>query len=115
MATLDILSHGIPFTVRLVQEGEQYGLRDCYTHDNEDPLVEFYDKRYAHTEFGQFITRYSLSTLLDNTSTGLNLYGGEPQWSIDEKDMKEVVQWLKNSLINQYLDNIQTSSTPKLK
>ena len=36
------------WTVRLCLENDKYGLDDCLTHINKDPLVEFYDRKYLN-------------------------------------------------------------------
>ena len=53
-------------------------------------LVSFYDTRYNHTQYGQFVGRYYANTLLglDGWSSrgssirdrGLNLHGGVDDW-----------------------------------
>lgn len=97
MNTLTVESNGIPFNIKLVNQGENYGLNNKLTNDNEDPLVEFYDARYPHTELGQFVTRYSLSTLTeDGKKGGLNLQGGVPDWYVSEDAMNQVRDWLKS-------------------
>ena len=97
MNTLTVESNGIPFNIKLVNQGEQYGLNNKLTHDNKDPLVEFYDARYSHGELGQFVTRYSLSTLTeDGKKGGLNLQGGVPDWYVSEEAMNKVRDWLKS-------------------
>ncbi len=82
------------FNVRLVSKGDRYGLDWCRTHDKDEPLVEFYDARYPHTEFGQFVSRYCLSTMLERDDAGLCLDGGVPEWSISADDMAAVRAWL---------------------
>lgn len=94
--TLDIESNGIVFCVRIVEKGDTYGLNNCLTHTDSEPLVEFYDKRFPHTEYGQFVSRYNLTTLLKmKKNLGLNLQGGVPDWSVNAQGMKEVLQWLE--------------------
>ena len=34
------------FNVRIVNKGDRYGRADCLTHDDDRPMVEFYDRRY---------------------------------------------------------------------
>ncbi len=107
--TLDIVNKKtkIPFTVRIINKGDKYGLDNCLTNEEDKPLVEFYDRRYNHTEFGQFTGgRYYASTLLgeckfndtDIGKTGLCLDGGIPEWSIDADTCKIIVAWIKNHL-----------------
>lgn len=87
-------ANGVPFTVRLVRKGDHYGLDGCLVHDEDDPLVEFYDARYPHTEYGQFVSRYYLSTLLDDPVWGLDLDGGVEDWTVDGDTMSTVYVWL---------------------
>ncbi len=82
------------WAIRVVEQGESYGKDDCLTHDGTVPLVEFYDTRYGHTDLGQFVSRYSLDTLL-NHEGGLCLDGGVPNWNIYGAAMTKVVTWLK--------------------
>jgi len=89
------------FNVRIVRAGDRYGRDFCLTHDKEDqPLVEFYDNRHPHTEFGQFVSRYYVSTILGTDrygrgEGGLMLDGGVPSWTVSEEDMKTVRNYLK--------------------
>lgn len=83
------------FFVRIVRKGDRYGLDFCLTHNENEPMVEFYDTRYPHTEFGQFVSRYYLSTTLEGDNTGLCLYGGVPEWTVSAEDMAAVRAWLK--------------------
>lgn len=64
----------------------------------DNPLVEFYDSRYPHTEFGQFVSRYYVSTILESGDKGLCLDCGIPDWSISAKDMAAVRDWLKQEV-----------------
>lgn len=82
------------FLVRVVAKGERYGLNDCMRHDEDDPMVEFYDLTYADAggarfgPRGQFVSRYYLSNLAAPKSPrfgpGLLLHGNEPDiWVLD--------------------------------
>jgi len=100
-------SAGVPFDVRIIRKGERYGLNDCLVNDESDRffrpsdpiLVEFWDAGQDPKRFQggcQFVNRYGLKTLLSGgTDAGLNLYGGEPRWSIDADAMKSVYEWLE--------------------
>ena len=91
-----IKSQGIEFNVRILNEGDKYGLNNCLTHESKKPLVEFYDNRFPHTEFGQFISRYYIDTILNmKNNEGLDLQGGVPDWKINATEMNSVVAWLK--------------------
>ena len=89
------------FNVRVVNKGDKYGRDFCLTHDEDKPLVEFYDSRYPHTEFGQFVSRYYVSTLLGEdrygrAEGGLCLDGGNAnEWTVKEGDMNIVRSYLK--------------------
>lgn len=95
---------GNPFGVRIVREGDCYGLDDCLTYDETDdhfragdPLIEFYDMRYTDRfgERGQFVSRYCRSTLMERDGRyGLNLDGGVPAWRIDVDAMQQVYRLL---------------------
>jgi hypothetical protein len=90
------------YNIRVVGKGEKYG-RDFKLTNNEDkPLVEFYDARYPHTEFGQFITRYYVGTILGNDGFrgkgegGLILDGGNADsWTVSSRDMDIVRAYLR--------------------
>jgi hypothetical protein len=79
-------ANGREFFVRTVMKGDPYGLDDCQTHGRDEPMIEFYDWKYANQKTfgprGQFVSRYSLSTLR-NHGGGINLDGGVPEWSVD--------------------------------
>jgi hypothetical protein len=83
------------FTVRLVAKGDAYGRESCVTHQEDDPLVEFYDAKQDKGRFGphgQFVSRYYCGTILANDyPQGLNLQGGVWEWSISPLGMKAVV------------------------
>jgi hypothetical protein len=82
------------WAVRLVQQGDSYGLKDQLVHDRPAPLVEFYDTRHPHTPLGQFVAAYSLPTLLAHGAQGLNLDGGVPEWRVSTAAMHELMAWL---------------------
>ncbi len=88
----DLLTIG-KFNVRIVQVGENYGLHGCLVN-KDAPFVEFYDSRYMHTQYGQFITRYLVSTLAKHEG-GLCLDGGNrDEWSVPAKDMARVLAFI---------------------
>jgi len=70
------------FNIRVIRPGDRYGLNDCLMlRAGEQPLVEFYDPRYLHTPFGQFVARYYLSTIRTHGGP-LCLDGGVPEWTL---------------------------------
>jgi len=88
------------WNVRIVKTGDKYGRDMCLTNDKA-PMVEFYDSRYPHTEYGQFVSRYYISTILSQDSrggkysNGLCLDGRVPAWLVSAEDMVEVVSFLQ--------------------
>ena len=39
------------YNVRIVNKGDRYGREDCLTHDDDRPMAEFYDRRYASDDY----------------------------------------------------------------
>lgn len=101
-------SKGNNFLVRIVEKGDRYGRNNCLINNENHQLVEVYDAEYAHTEFGQFISRYYMTTLLEGNSrnTGINLEGSEPKWQIDAQNWRKVIMWLavQNELNQELVD-----------
>jgi hypothetical protein len=93
------------YNVRIVKNGDKYGRDFCLTHDNDKPMAEFYDARYPHSEFGQFVSRYYVGTLLGHegfyggqykSGDGLCLDGGNrDEWSVSGDEMDIVRDYLK--------------------
>jgi hypothetical protein len=92
---------GQPWTIRVIDKGDKYGLEDCLTHEDEEPIVEFYDADNEHTidepsgiMLGQFVSRYYISTIADGQRGGLDLMGYEPKWKMDAPVMDSVRSYL---------------------
>ena len=91
------------YNVRIVRKGDKYGREFCLTYDKDEPLVEFYDSRYPHAEYGQFVSRYYVATILGTDrygsgEGGLCLDGGNPnEWSVSEQDMDTVRDYLRKN------------------
>lgn len=84
----------IQFTVRIVRKGDKYGLDNCLTHNEDTPLIEFYDTRYTgegFTPMGQFVTRYYAGTLADVTYPALALDCSISDWTIDGDALQRVI------------------------
>tara|TARA_Y100000310_G_scaffold120368_2_gene119118 strand:+ start:4587 stop:4904 length:318 start_codon:yes stop_codon:yes gene_type:complete len=95
---------GRKFNVRVVMVGDSYGREGVLTHNadpffHDDPLVEFYDAKYPHTEYGQFISRYYLGTLAGRPEGrgGLCLQGDVAEWQISETNVREAIAYAKGS------------------
>jgi len=95
----------LDWTVRVVFKGDRYGLNWCLTHDEDEPMIEFYDAEYDFyvdldgRVLGQFVSRYNADTLLRrDLNRGLCLHGGVPKWSID-KVCLNVILWKCSEII----------------
>jgi hypothetical protein len=86
-------------TVRVVTKGQKYGLDFCLTHESDEPLVEFYDRDNAHTVFGQFASRYYLSTLKASTVPTykyLSLVGHVEEWQLRGDELDSIRATISN-------------------
>jgi hypothetical protein len=65
--------------------------------DRHRSQVEFYDRRYNHTLYGQFTGgRYGVPTLLlSDQGRGLALNGDERDWMISAAEFARVRIWLR--------------------
>lgn len=101
--------HDAHFTMRAVANGDRYGKDMCLTHDADDPLIEFYDRRWDHDRdpegeaLGQFVSRYRLSTLLEPDAQGetafdrgLMLDAGAA-WSVSATGMRSCLDALRDA------------------
>lgn len=82
-----------PWNVRIREKGDRWGLEDCLVHEDEEPVIEFYDARQDPAKFGdrgQFVSSYYLTTLLQ-VRGGLCLDGGVPSWTLDAEQMQTVI------------------------
>ena len=87
---IDVVSDsGVPFRV-------VYGQREYLNGElSEHPVVSFYDRRYMHTPYGQFVSDYCRETLLDRDKNyGLDLCGGVADWALSRNLMQIVCNWL---------------------
>ena len=97
-AILDITAaNGVPrFRVVLYEPGETGPYPAA--RDDERPMVEVYDRRYPHTEHGQFTGgRYFVETLAGSThGAGISLDGGVDDWTLDGPSYALVRAWLRS-------------------
>lgn len=85
----------VPFTIRLLQPGESYGLNQSLTHNEEEPLIEVYDARFdGEPDLGQFIGRYYISTFM-SVNGALDLHESVPDWTLNTDAVKQSQQWLQ--------------------
>lgn len=93
---------GAPMTVRLTSRNNRYRPSNMVICDDDMPLVEFYDHRYANeagfTPYGEFIRSYCAGTLLDGPDSTLLMNYLIPHWSIDKKTMAGVRAWLRGMI-----------------
>ena len=84
---------GRTFTIRIIHEGDYYGLNDGVRHNKSGTMVEFFDntprKGSTDTPMGLFVSRYYLSDLDNGESCSLNLEG-------DMDDRRVSNRWLTN-------------------
>jgi hypothetical protein len=87
-------SRGKKFLIRVVRQGDRYGLDDCLTHDKGEPMIEFYDLTYTEKfgPRGQFVSRYNAATLADHGPAGLDLQGDVPGWKVDAAALAPVLK-----------------------
>ncbi len=101
---------GRRWRVRVVRQGDRYGLDGCLTWTALKPGVEFYDLTHTREPFGpggQFVSRYYVETLLDSKARqngrrevcGLNLHGGESAWQIDAATMGVIYRYLAHMTV----------------
>ncbi len=69
---------------------------------DREAIIAFYDRRYNHTENGQFTgASYYVNTLLEGDCVGgLSLYGGVSDWTLDSETYRIVRLWLRSLLNN---------------
>lgn len=94
---------GRGFNVRLVKQGDRFGLDDKLVHDKPDPMLEFYDATYQGDprfgERGQFVARYYLSTLNDRLWGGaLALNESVPVWVVSAFNVEHALAWANKQL-----------------
>ena len=106
------------FNVRILRQGDSYGLKDCLVYGREEPSVEFYDAMQSAAKFGprgQFVSRYLASTLLEpSASMGLLLDTGSPNWVVSGAGMHEVQKYIRAELMrgNEVLSKTSEVSEP---
>lgn len=103
---------GRPMVARILLPGDAYGRDGCLTWemDGDRVGIEFYDAVHRDNPhfpvFGQFVSRYNLSTLTGEDGfghgdahvtgqLGLDLHGGVPEWEITGSKISEVLAWAK--------------------
>ncbi len=112
---LDVTAaNGVPFRVVLTPAGEtpRSGAATAPgggAAPNTEATATFYDRRYPHTEHGQFTGgHYTVRSLLGQdpetfyagrrigSRAGLDLHGGVAAWTLDQDTAAYVAAWLEN-------------------
>lgn len=76
--------------------GQIWAVRITCNHPHaiqDELVVAFFDCRHEHSDLGQFVSDYYLSTIL-NHDGGLVLDGGVKSWWISAPTMDRVRGWL---------------------
>tara|TARA_R100000353_G_scaffold175194_1_gene144875 strand:- start:1232 stop:1558 length:327 start_codon:yes stop_codon:yes gene_type:complete len=91
--------------VRLIMKGQKYGRDWCLTHNEDQPLIEFYmadqNVKRATSKTRGFVSRYYLETLTEKNDAhlGLCLHGGgryEASINIGGKALEKALTKLQN-------------------
>lgn len=90
---------GVVFNVRILRQGEKYGLNDCLTHRDADPVVEFYVANLKSQGWprGQLASSYYVKDFLQ-IAGGLCLFGDVREWDFSEVEVCEVKEYLRENL-----------------
>ena len=98
----DLMKKFEHWNVRILRRGDRYGLNDCLTHEEDDPIIEFYDTNRTDDEEwkrGHFVARYYVETLFDDEwdlqNQGLQLDGGVENWYVTPQAMARILCWLR--------------------
>ena len=94
------------YNVRIVRKGDRFGRDDCLTHDDDRPMVEFYDSNHPTDDGrGGFVSRYYVGTLLGHEgfhggdpTGGLCLDGGQRDtYTVSDQDMHTVRTYIQEA------------------
>lgn len=88
------------FNVRVIKEGERYGLFDCFVHDNKKPLVEFFDSRSVFSDvLGMFVSRYFCDSFLKiPDGQGILLDTGSKDWQLDSEQVSLAKEFVMSQI-----------------
>jgi len=89
---------GLPFRAVYLPQTETSGYSGS--------LIHFYDTRFPVERYGQYVSGYYVSTLLDDYDAlcqrGLCLDGAISTWSIDPASTRSVLDWLKTKPVEPF-------------
>lgn len=103
-------AQGVPMAVRVVFAGDT--LRDTDREHLGCPVVEFYDKRYDFTPFGQYVTHYDAMSIGTRGHGPLALDLGCPSWTVDAMSMELIAHWLAHHLATTVQDGAASTFEP---
>ncbi len=84
---------GIDWNVRVLEKGDSYGRDECLIHEEDRPVIEFFDADIETTSpLGSFTSSYYLSTFNEiKEGKGLCLEGSDrDRYSISSATVEEV-------------------------
>lgn len=81
------------YLVNLVESGGRLGTDSSLINNSEEALLEFYTVGLTN----EFLTRYSLSTLEERTSSApLMLDGSRPNDVVTHEELRRILQWAQS-------------------
>lgn len=83
------------WVIRIIRQGEAYGLNDKLTHEGQMPMVEFFRYEQGDEDKGFFVSRYYVETLLASSTKSIQLHGRDPAFTVHEQAFADVLQWLR--------------------
>ncbi len=93
---LNLRDRGIHWQVRVVREGDRYGLDGQLVRSDAEPCVEFWDMD-QFKGIGQFVSRYYLNTVRDiPMGQGFTLDFSVHRWHLSAAGMNTVKKFLEN-------------------
>lgn len=85
------------FNIRIIRQGDRYGVHDALVHAETKPMVEFFDPRFPQTPHGQFVARYFVETILQAGDGALMLQGDVPAWTVSAPQMAAIRETLRGA------------------
>ncbi len=95
----------------LFTSGTGVAFRAIYLQQTDTPgytssLIRFYDTGFPVEQYGQYVSGYYVSTLLDDYGSlcerGLCLDGRVSTWSTDPASTRAVLDWLKTKAFERF-------------
>ena len=91
--------NGRKYKVRVVNQGEHYGLNNVLTHEDETPMIGFNLVRKGNSDY--FVSRYYMDTFLGiHHNDGLCLVSGQRDLDLNKFDLAFIRAWLHADVLN---------------